>query len=148
MARVLDKGNKATAEEAATYVDQIEKLEEEYESERGTFMAKAKKIREAQKAVLDDAKSQGVAKKLVNTIVKSRDYDKKSKKLRDDLEDLDKAFYFDIRKHLGDFADLPLGAAAVKASPSAKDPIAAHAEKEWDENDPANKGKAKPEAMH
>ena len=113
MARVLEGRNRANAEEAASFVDKFEELEQEFASLRGKFMADAKAIRDKQKELLDDAKSQGIAKKVVKNVVKARELEARAKDLRDDLEDDDRELFVDIRKALGDFADLPLGAAAV-----------------------------------
>ena len=84
-------------------------------------MLKAKKVREAQRELLDDAKSKGIAKKLVVAIVKARAYEAKAKKQFEDLEDDVRQYGVDIRKELGDFADLPLGQAAVKRADEKKD---------------------------
>lgn len=139
MTRILEGKNRATPSEAASFVDQYEALEKELASERGSFMAKCKAIRDRQKELLDDAKSQGVAKKLVKSIVGARDYEAKAKALRDELEKEDQDYFVDIRKALGDFADSPLGAAAVKREDGDADPIAAAADKAWSDADPKNK---------
>lgn len=142
MTRILEGKNRASPSEAASFVDKFEELEQQVASERGSFMARCKAIRERQKELLDDAKSQGVAKKLVKSIVAARDHEAKAKALRDELEEEDKKFFVDIRRALGDYADTPLGAAAAKREePPAdgKDPIAAAAEAAWDEADPAAK---------
>ena len=142
MTRILEGKNRASPSEAASFVDKFDELEKEIASERGIFMSKCKAIREKQKELLDDAKSQGVAKKLVKSIVAAREHEAKAKALRDDLEDEDRKFFVDIRKALGDFADSPLGAAAVEREgdpAGGKDPIAAAAEQAWDDADPNKK---------
>ena len=139
MTRILEGKNRASPSEAASFIDKVEELMKEKTSEQGTFMAKCKAINERIKEVLDDAKSQGVAKKLVKSIVSAREHEAKAKALRDDLEDEDQKFFVDIRKVLCDLADTPLGAAAMDRQEQGareKDPVAAAAEKAWGEPDP------------
>lgn len=122
MTRILEGKNRASAEEAGSFVDQFEEFEAEIASERGTFMAKCRAIRERQKELLDDAKSQGVGKGLVKAIAKARELEAKAAKIRDEMEDDDKAFFIDIRKALGDdYSALPLGAAAVAREEGGQD---------------------------
>jgi hypothetical protein len=139
MTRILEGKNRATPSEAASFVDQFEELEAEIASERGTFMAKCKAIRERQKDLLEDAKSQGVGKGLVKSIAKARELEAKAKAIRDEMEDDDRAFFIDIRKALGDdYSALPLGAAAVaREDGNGVDPIAAAADKAWNDGSPA-----------
>lgn len=114
MAEKLDGRNRATADEAASFVDEHERLETEIAREKAEFMNRCKKYRDEQKENLDDAKSQGVAKGLVKDLVKTRALEAKVKAIRDGLDDDQAAFFVDIRKALGDFADTGLGAAAVE----------------------------------
>ncbi|TIS37539.1 hypothetical protein [Mesorhizobium sp.] len=149
MARILEQGkNRASAEEAGSFVDKYDELEAKIASERSAFMLRCKKIRDEQKELLDDAKSQGVSKKVVRTIAEARKLEAKAKDKMDSLEDDDKAFAVDIRAALGDYAGSPLGAAAVSATgqDSATAAIVDAATKAWDEADP--KGKKKSAAAH
>ncbi len=141
MARILEGKNRASPSEAGSFVDKYEELEAQVATERSKFMLACKRIKDAQKELLDDAKAQGVAKKVVRTIAEIRKLEAKAKAKLDDMEDDDKSFAIDIRKALGDFADSPLGAAAVAAD--GQDPttaaIVAAASKEWDGADPKKK---------
>ncbi len=143
MTRILEGSNRATPEEAGSFVDQFEEFEAEIASERGVFMSKCRAIRERQKELLEDAKSQGVGKGLVKAIAKARELEAKAKAIRDEMEDDDRAFFIDIRRALGDdYSSLPLGAAAVaREEGNGQDPttaaIVAAASKEWDQADPA-----------
>jgi hypothetical protein len=141
MSRILEQGrNRATPSEAASFVDKFEEMEAEIASERGVFMAKCKAIRERQSELLDDAKSQGVAKKIVKALVKRLSLLRKADEQIDDLEDDDRAYAVDIFQALGGFADLPLGAAAVERE-GRQDPTTAAivqaAAGAWSEDAPA-----------
>lgn len=152
MAKVLEaRPNRAPADQAASFVDKFEELEADIASERGTFMAKCKAIREKQRELLDDAKAQGIKKGVVKAIAKARVFEAKARDTLADIEDdEDRIYAVDIRRALGDdFSTLPLGAAAVnreepepRQDPSTPDPIATAADKAWSEAEP-KKGKAK-----
>lgn len=112
--RILEGRNRATPSEAGSFVDQYEEFEKQIAALSIEHMNKVRKVREQQGELLDDAKSKGVPKKVVKAIAKARELESKAKALIDDLEDDDQSFAVDIRKALGDFADLPLGSAAVE----------------------------------
>jgi len=138
MTKILERPNRATPDEMATFVDQFEELENEIASERGIFMSKCKAIRERQRELLDDAKSQGLPKNVVKAVVRARELEAKASAVLDGLEDDAVQVFKDIREALGDFADSPLGAAAVKAE-GEQDPATAaivKAAKDWDESAP------------
>jgi len=138
--KIHERPNRATPEEAGSFVDKFEDLEAEIASERGKFAAKCKAIREKQKELLEDAKSQGVGKGLVKAIAKARELEAKAAAIRDEMEEDDKVFFLDIRRALGDdYSSLPLGAAAVareEGATAGQDPttaaIVAAASKGWD----------------
>lgn len=113
-ARILEGRNRANDEEMAGYVTRMENLEAEGRREQATYMERMRRIREDQKSVLDEAKENGIPKKSLKAVVKVRDLERKMTAAREDLEDDDAATFDDIRKALGDFADSPLGSAAVK----------------------------------
>lgn len=144
MARILEGKNRASADEAASFVDKFEELEAEVASERGKFMAACRAIRERQKELLEDAKSQGVKKSVVKAIAKARELEAKARDMLADIEDdEDRTYAVDIRKALGDdFSTLPLGAAAVEAADKPKkkkgpDPAAKAAADAWGKEDAA-----------
>lgn len=165
MARVLEGRNRATADEAASFVDEFDRLEQERERKLdeldAEFKAKKRevnsKINGEQKSILTDAKKVGVKKGVIRALA---DPQKRRRKAQEDLERAiekadeaiealeaeDQDFAKDIRKALGDdFASLPLGAAAVEreeARPEAGvDPVAAAAGKAWEDAEP-KKGRA------
>ncbi|MBN9073988.1 MAG: hypothetical protein J0H34_20800 [Rhizobiales bacterium] len=165
MARVLEGRNRATADEAASFVDEFDRLEQERERKLdeidAEFKAKKRainsKINADQKSILTDAKKVGVKKGVIRALADPQKRRRKAQELLeraneraddaiDALEDEDQDFAKDIRKALGDdFASLPLGAAAVEreeARPEAAvDPVAAAAEKAWKDAEP-KKGRA------
>jgi uncharacterized protein (UPF0335 family) len=97
----------------ASFVDKSEELEKEALREKMTYMERCRRIREQQKDLLDDAKGQGLPKNVVKAVVKARDLERKIEALQEELEDDAAQIFKDIREALGDYADLPLGAAAV-----------------------------------
>ena len=113
MVRVLEGRNRASSDQMADFVKRIENLEEEKLREKMTYMERARRISEQQKAVYDEAKDDGVPKKALKAVIKVREHERKAADLRDDLEDDDAASFEDIRSALGDYADTPLGSAAV-----------------------------------
>lgn len=128
------RGNRATADEMKSYVDKYEEHEEEFEAERSAFMLKAKRIREAQKDLLVDAKEKGGwAKSVIKDTVAYRKNIRKNEQLLDEQEDDTKKDLVDLLKALGDFSDLPLGQAAVDAKPKGPDASALDAAIKADE---------------
>jgi hypothetical protein len=61
----------------------------------------------------DHAGDQGISKKLLKTKVKERALDRKIDDLTADLEDDERSEYQMLSEKLGEFADTPLGAAAM-----------------------------------
>lgn len=113
MARILEGRNRANADEMASFVDKFEELEKEKLREKMSYMERCRRITEQQKELLDDAKSQGLPKNVVKAVAKARELERKIEALVEDLEDDAHQIFKDIREALGDYADLPLGQAAV-----------------------------------
>lgn len=113
MARVLEGRNRATPDEMASFVDEYEKMEREKLERKMAYMAECAKISGRQKELVDDAKGQGLSGKVLRSIVKARAYERKAAAIEEALEDDDGQLFVDIREALGDYADLPLGQAAV-----------------------------------
>ncbi len=61
----------------------------------------------------DHASDQGISKKLLKTKIKERDLERKIDDLTVDLEDDERNEYEMLSEKLGEFADTPLGAAAM-----------------------------------
>jgi uncharacterized protein (UPF0335 family) len=97
----------------ASFVDEYEKMEAEKLQRKMAYMAECAKIAGRQKDLIDDAKGQGLNGKVLRSIVKARSFERKAEEVFDTLEDDDANLFKDIREALGDYADLPLGQAAV-----------------------------------
>lgn len=141
MARVLEGGrNRANPSEMASFVDEYEKLEREKLQEKMAYMERCAKISARMKDVLEDAKSQGLKGNVLKSVVKARAYERKAAAIEEALEDDDASDFKDIREALGDYADLPLGAAAVDRDDertaavvkAVKADLKPHEQDEWD----------------
>jgi Skp family chaperone for outer membrane proteins len=84
-------------------------------TERGKYMQKCKKIREGMADEYESAAKRGISKKLLKKIVKEREYDRKIEALTADLEEDERSELDMLMEKLGDFANSPLGKAAVAA---------------------------------
>lgn len=148
MARILEGRNRANADEMASFVDKFEELEKEVLREKMSYMERCRRIRSQQKDLLDDAKSQGLPKNVLKSVVKAREYDRKAEALMEELEDDAAQIFKDIRQALGDYADLPLGQAAVAREEvtddertaavvqAVKDDLTEDEQEEWDKAAP------------
>jgi hypothetical protein len=160
MARILEGGgaNRATASEAASFVDEFDRLERDREEQirklDAEFKAKKRainsKVNEDQKSILTDAKKVGVNKGVIRSLA---DPNKRRRKAQYDLqraedraeeaiealEPEDRDYAIDIKEALGeDFASFGLGAAAVEREEDESDvedkpdPAAEAAAKAWE----------------
>ncbi len=113
--------NRADQGDMRDFVDRIERCNKDKASAHGVYMKRCGEIQNDINAILDEAKDAGLTKKSVKAVIKVREHEAKAKALREDLEDDDAALFDDIREALGDFADSPLGAAAVERDGAAQD---------------------------
>jgi Arc/MetJ-type ribon-helix-helix transcriptional regulator len=95
-------------------VGRIEQCFADLLSERGAYMNRCRGIREGITAAYDDAKAQGIPKKELRALVKTRELERKIAAQFAELEADEQQNYQMIQEALGDFADSPLGAAAVE----------------------------------
>lgn len=134
MARVLEGRNRATADEAASFVSELDRIEQNREVKLAELDAEFKKRKRDlnkqfdgdQAGIYEDAKKQGVAKGTLRAIIAGQARIRKAEEKVDaakeraadgiaDLEDENRDFAIDIVKALGsDFAGFGLGAAAVE----------------------------------
>jgi uncharacterized protein (UPF0335 family) len=92
---------------------EIDAADERLASLKGEYMVSCKGPREDITAVFEQAKEQGIPVKAFRTIVKNRRLDKQMHGNINKL-DLDQQAEYDLMaEKLGDFADLPLGKAAL-----------------------------------
>ncbi|MBX9760191.1 MAG: hypothetical protein K2Y29_15545, partial [Beijerinckiaceae bacterium] len=109
-----DKPNGADAM-ALRWTKEIERHLDTLESMRGHYMNECRQVRKMISDCYDRAKDAGLPKKAMKAVIKTRQLEKRIESLREDLsEDGLDDDYDTIRLALGDLAELPLGAAALK----------------------------------
>lgn len=95
-------------------VERIEDIEDEIAALTGEHLSRCKVHREGIKDILNEAKdANGIPKKELKAVLKSRKLERKAKEAREELEDDEQESYDMIRHALGDLADLPLGKHAL-----------------------------------
>jgi hypothetical protein len=94
-------------------VADIEQSHTELLTERSVYMTKCKRIRENIGVHLDTASDRGISKKLLKTIIKERALERKINDLHDILEPDEQSELDMLTEKLGDFANTPLGGAAI-----------------------------------
>jgi hypothetical protein len=111
------KANEATNspddEDVKVAVKNIEERYADLASERGIYMQKCKRIREGMANDYDTAGNRGISKKLLKKIIKEREYERRIDALTLDLEPDERSELEMLVEKLGEFANTPLGAAAV-----------------------------------
>jgi uncharacterized protein (UPF0335 family) len=96
------------------FVSDYEGCQAELLKLRMDYMEKCKTVRGDMKVIVDEAKDAGIPKQSFRAVIKSRELERKAKKARDDLADIDLQDKYDLIRHaLGDLADTPLGQAAI-----------------------------------
>jgi uncharacterized protein (UPF0335 family) len=101
---------------AGEFIERIQNLHGDLDSERGKYMAACKKIREDIKEVLAEAESEGFDKKVIKAIVKEIELFEKIKRLPDGFDMDTQSQYEALSSALGAFADTALGQAALDRS--------------------------------
>lgn len=97
-------------------VGRLDELDEMLASERGKFMKRCRDIADERKGVMVEAKARGIPLKPLKIELKARKLAHKIEELRSEMEAEDAEQATLIREALGDYADLPLGRAAVDAA--------------------------------
>jgi len=111
----MSEGTNGLDRDAATsFVDQIERHMSDLLSERGSYMARCRGIREAITGVYDDAKSHGIRRNSLKTLIKERRLERKIIELREALEADDKDNYELLVEAVSGLEGTPLGDAAVE----------------------------------
>ena len=95
-------------------VAEIERIDAEQQSAKGSYMNQCRHFNAGRKAVYDRAKDQGVSLKSLKATVKDRKLERKRHKLREDMEADELEDFERFQASLGDYASTPLGAAAVE----------------------------------
>jgi hypothetical protein len=94
-------------------VRNIEAHDEELASLRGSYMLSCRRVHEKKTAEYEAAGNRGISKKLLKLIVKERIYERKIDALGQNLEPDERSELEMLVEKLGEFANTPLGAAAV-----------------------------------
>jgi hypothetical protein len=97
-------------------VASIEKQYEKLGTGRGVYMNKCKRIREVMAGDYDEANKRGISKKLLKKIIKERELERKISAITDGLEDDGRSELDMLMEKLGEFANTPLGKAAMAAA--------------------------------
>ena len=111
------KANEATntpsEDDVQAAVKNIEQCYTELATERGKYMVKCRRIREDMGTDYDKAADKGISKKLLKKIIKERELERRIAGLTDGLEDDEKSEHQMLMEKLGEFANTPLGKAAL-----------------------------------
>lgn len=95
------------------FVSEIEELAGQKMRKHMAYMAECAALNGDINAIYDAAKGEGVPKKALRKVIKTRELERKVEAIRDDLEGDDQESYDQIRHALGDLADTPLGMAVT-----------------------------------
>lgn len=114
MARKANEGTNAPDDvDVQTAVKNIEAHYESLASERGVYMQKCKRIRESMASDYEIAGNRGISKKLLKTVIKERELERRIDALTFDLEPDERSEREMLVEKLGTFGELPLGKAAI-----------------------------------
>lgn len=101
---------------ARKYIGAIQAKFGELLSERGSYMATCKGIRQDIKDLKESANDDGIPRSSLNLLLKEMDLEGKLTRLKNEAEEDVVRLADMIREALGEFADSPLGSAAVVAA--------------------------------
>lgn len=122
-ANMAKKANENTNAPSEDDVQQaVANIEQNYADllrERGIYMNKCRGIRQRMSGDYDTASEKGISKKLLKKIVKSRDLERKIMAVTEDLEPDEMSEHQMLVEKLGEFANTPLGKAALASVPHA-----------------------------
>jgi hypothetical protein len=102
--------------ELRSYLNAIDGHDDELASLRGTYMNACKSPHEAIREVLTSAREAGVNMKALRVLLKGHRNDRKQAARVAELETDDAAAHAEMIEALGEFADTPLGSAAVEGA--------------------------------
>jgi uncharacterized protein (UPF0335 family) len=98
---------------AETFLKRIERLHADLDSMQGKYMAECKTVRQDIKEIYSEAKAAGIPKNALRGLVEYRRLEAKQQALSDGLDLDESAALEKMIEDLGDFGELPLGAAAI-----------------------------------
>jgi hypothetical protein len=108
--------NEPSAEHVQEAVNALEKLDADLLVEKMAYMKRCKDIRKIKADEYDSASNRGISKKLLKKKIKERDLKRKVDGVTKDLEEDERSEYQMLSEKLGEFADTPLGQAALAAA--------------------------------
>lgn len=114
MARPANEKNAPSEDDVQTAVANIEQGHGELLRERGIYMQKCRKIREGIANDYEQAADHGISKKLLKKVIKERELERRIAGLTDDLEPDEINEHQMLLEKLGEFANTPLGSAALQ----------------------------------
>lgn len=103
-------------DELKAFIGQLESFERDIESEKGSYMKRCREFRDGQAEVYAEAKNKGISKKALKAHFDLRRLEARKAALYGKLGDDDADSFDMMADALGDFAMLPLGAAALERS--------------------------------
>jgi uncharacterized protein (UPF0335 family) len=101
---------------AKPFLERIESINGDLESEKAAYMNKAKALREDIKTVVDEAKEEGVPKKALKGLVKYRQLERQQSKIGSGMDIADQGTFESLVAALGQLDGTPLGDAAKDAA--------------------------------
>jgi uncharacterized protein (UPF0335 family) len=109
-------GNKIDPDIADNYVQRIEQLHDDIATLQAENAERCQNIREDIKEVYHDARAAGLAPKPLKALIKVRELSRKAHAVRKKLDLDQRAEFEQLVEALGEFAETPLGEAALSAA--------------------------------
>jgi hypothetical protein len=113
MADPASAANEPSSEHVQEAVQAIEALDADLLREKMSYMKRCKDIRKVKADEYESASNRGISRKLLKKKIKERDLHRKIDSNVADLEEDERSEYQMLTEKLGEFADTPLGAAAL-----------------------------------
>ena len=98
------------------FVGRVENLHKDLDKLRSEHMLACKDVRGDIKEVIKEAKGEGINAKALKAAIEQRALERKAKEVAHGLDIDEQSQLEQIRAALGEYADTPLGAAAVSAA--------------------------------
>lgn len=114
MARQANEKNSPSEDDVQAAVSNIEQGHGELLREKGIYMQKCQQIRKGIANDYEQAADHGISKKLLKAIIKERELERRIAGLTDDFEPDEISEHQMLLDKLGDFANTPLGSAALQ----------------------------------
>lgn len=114
---MTERPNGPSKEETEKVVHAVEALMADIRAEQALYKQRVQPLRDSIKDTIDDAvKEMGFDKKALKVGIKQREFLRKMEVLEKELDEVTQTALDRLQLHLGTFADLPLGRAAIDAA--------------------------------